>query len=56
MLYGGFKWLNKKQIDKFNVKLIGNEISIGYKLDVDLKYPDELHELHNDCPKAPEKT
>ena len=28
---------------------------IGYLLKVDLKYPDKLHELHNDYPLAPEK-
>ena len=28
---------------------------IGYFLEVDLKYPDELHELHNDYSLAPEK-
>ena len=27
----------------------------GYLLEVDLEYPDELHELHNDYPLAPEK-
>ena len=28
---------------------------IGYKLEVDLEYPNELHELHNDYPLATEK-
>ena len=28
---------------------------IGYFLEVDLEYPDELHELHNDYPLALEK-
>ena len=29
--------------------------SIGYFFELDLAYPDELHELHNDYPLAPEK-
>ena len=28
---------------------------IGYLLEVDLEYPDELHEFHNDYPLAPKK-
>ena len=28
----------------------------GYILEVDLKYPKQLHELRNDCPLAPEKS
>ena len=46
------KW---KKIDKFNVNLIGENSSDWYVLEVDLEYSDELHELHNDYPLAPEK-
>ena len=51
--YGGFKWL--KNIDGFNMMSISKKSSTGYFLEVDLEYPDELHELHNDYPLAPEK-
>ena len=51
--YGSFKWL--KNIDKFDVMPINDKSSIGYFLEVDLKYPIELHELHNDFLLAPEK-
>ena len=34
---------------------INEKSPIGYFLEVDLEYPDELHELHNDFPLAPEK-
>ena len=53
--YGGFKWLNEKEIGKFHVNSIEENSSDGYILEVDLDYPDELHELHNDSPLAPEK-
>ena len=48
-----FTWL--KNVDNFDVNSIGEERSIGYILEVDLKYPDKLHVLHNDYPLAPEK-
>ena len=51
--YGELKWL--ENIDKFDVMLIIEKSDIGYILEVDLEYPDELHELHNDYPLAPEK-
>ena len=51
--YFEFKWL--KNFDEFAVNLISENSSVGYILEVQLKYPDELHYLHNDYPLAPEK-
>ena len=51
--YEGFKWL--KNIDVFNVMSISEKNIIEYLLEVDLKYPNELHEFHYDYPLAPEK-
>ena len=51
--YGRFKWL--ENIDKFDIMSISEKSSIGYFLEVDLEYPEELHELHNNFPLAPEK-
>ena len=51
--YGEFEWL--KNVDKLDVNLINEKSEIGYFLEVDLEYPNELHELHNDYPLAPEK-
>ena len=48
--YEGFKWL--KNVDKFDVVSINEKRPIGYLLEVDLEYPDKLHELHNDYPLA----
>ena len=51
---GGFKWLTEKEINK--IDLANKEDSKkGLILEVDLKYPQELHDLHNDYPLAPEK-
>ena len=53
--YGNFKWLTRGEINKFNLALIGENNSDGYILEVDLEYPIELHNLHNDYPLAAEK-
>ena len=44
--YGEFEGL--KNIDKFDINSINEKSDTGYFLEIDLEYPDELHELHND--------
>ena len=51
--YEGFKWL--KNVYNFDANSISEKSPIGYILEVDLEYPEELHVLHNDYPLAPEK-
>ena len=51
--YEEFQWL--ENIDEFDINSINEKSDTGYFLEVDLEYPDELHELHNDYPLAPEK-
>ena len=53
--YCGFKWLNQKEIDRFNVDSIGKNSSKGYILEADLEYSSELNDVPNDYPLAPEK-
>ena len=53
--YSNFKWMNEKEINKFNLALVKENAPNGYILEVDLEYPSELHDLHNDDPLAPEK-
>ena len=50
-----FKWV--KDINKIKQKLmnIKSNSSTGYTLEVDLEYPQELHDIHNDYPLAPAK-
>ena len=53
--YNGFKWLNQKEISDFCLNSISENSSRGYILEVDLEYPSELHESHNDYLLAPKK-
>ena len=43
----GFKWMNKYELNNWE--------NYSCILEVDLEYPKELHDLHNDYPLAPER-
>ena len=50
---GDFQWIrNPQDVDVFQVPNDGDR---GYILEVDLEYPQELHDLHSDYPLAAEK-
>ena len=52
---GNFKWMTDKEISKINLGKYELDSKEGLILEVDLEYPKELHDLHNEYPIAPEK-
>jgi len=52
---GGFRWLTKREIKNYDLAKYKDDSKKGLILEVDLEYPNELHDLHNDYPLAPEK-
>ena len=50
-----FRWLKDLTIEKVLKIVNGNMTKRGYIFEVDLEYPKELWDLHNDYPLAPEK-
>ena len=49
---GGFEWLSEGKLKQWE-KIVDSE-DLGCVLEVDLEYPAELHDFHNDFPLAPE--
>ena len=63
---GGFKWVSEKYLHLFTKEFIHELVEIsketndngrdkGYLLEVDVSYPKELHDAHNDLPFLPER-
>ena len=52
---GGFKWLNEERIDKLDLAKYNESSTKRIILKVDLEYPEELHDLHNDDPLATQR-
>ena len=52
---GNFRFLTDDEIKHLDILNVPDDHPTGYILEVDLEYPHDLHELHNDYPLAPEK-
>ena len=49
-----FDWMTDEQLEEFDVTKVPDDSETGYILEVDLSYPPEIHDEHNDLPVAPE--
>ena len=50
-----FKWLSYSEIKTFDLSKIQRDAARGYILEVDLDYPEQIHDQYEDYPLAPEK-
>lgn len=54
MPYGDFQWLNRNNLDILQYILkVDDDSPIGYILEVDIEYPQHLHDYHSDFPFLP---
>ena len=51
----GFKWIDNNEINEEFIKNYNENNDQGYILEVDVKYPKILHELHSHLPFLPER-
>ena len=50
-----FEWIIPENIDEAFISRLEDDADYGYVFEVDIDYPAQLHELHNEYPVAPEK-
>lgn len=48
--FGGFRWLSEREILDLNLMNIDDDSAEGYVFEVDVHYPEELHDAHSDLP------
>ena len=51
--YGNFEWVKEKDINTTDF-FVKDDSPVGYILEVDLEYPQEIHDAHKDLPFCPE--
>lgn len=51
----GFEWGDATQLDSKTILALNDETHDGFIFEVDLHYPSDLHELHNEYPLAPQR-
>ena len=49
-----YKWEKADKFDQTSIMMLEDCADKGYIFEVDLEYPESLHDLHNDYPLAPE--
>lgn len=49
-----FKWSSDDEINQINLMDVADNNEYGYIFEVDLDYPEQLHNFHNDLPLCPE--
>ena len=53
--YANFTWLEPQEWNDIEWKNQAENQSVGYFIECDLEYPEELHDMHNDYPLAPRR-
>jgi hypothetical protein len=53
---GEFAWADPTMFSEDDIKNMNTEGDYGYFFEVDLEYPEEIHDYHNDLPFCPENT
>jgi hypothetical protein len=53
--YDDFNWVSATECEEIDWRIQADDQEYGYFVEVDLHYPDALHDSHNDYPLAPER-